>query len=258
MPRGTFDLIAFDADDTLWHNERSYREGRERFCRLLAGAGVVLGAEEVEAAVNRTELKNLEYYGYGVSSFAWSLIETAVDLTDGRIGGADLRGIVELARHMLTEEVELFTGVRGVLTTLAASYPLMLITKGDLLHQTSKLERSGLRDCFRYVEVVSHKTADVYSAILARHGVAPDRFLMIGNSLRSDVLPVVEAGGWAVHVPAALSWSHEYADVPAHAKPRCFELTRLERLSDVIEAFEQANGRFGAGGALERHLHGDL
>ena len=246
MPRGAFDLIAFDADDTLWHNERSYREGRARFGRLLAGAGVVLTEEEIEAAINRTEVANLEYYGYGVSSFVLSLIETAIELTDGRIGGADLRGIIELARHMLTEEVELFAGVREVLTGLAASYPLMLITKGDLLHQTSKLERSGLRDCFRYVEVVSHKTADVYSAILARHRVAPDRFLMIGNSLRSDVLPAVEAGGWAVHVPATLSWSHEHADVPAHAKPRCFEVTRLERLCELIEAFERGDRRFPA------------
>lgn len=257
MPRGAFDLIAFDADDTLWHNERSYREGRERFCRLLAGAGVVLTEEEIEAAINRTEVSNLEYYGYGVSSFVLSLIETAIDLTDGRIDGADLRTIIALARHMLTEDVELFAGVRDVLITLAASYPLMLITKGDLLHQTSKLERSGLRDCFRYVEVVSHKTADVYAAILARHGLAADRFLMIGNSLRSDVLPVVEAGGWAVHVPAALSWAHEHADVPAHAKPRCFKVTQLEQLSEVIEAFEQGDSRVRAR-ALKRHLHGDL
>ena len=166
MSRGAFDLIAFDGDDTLWHNERSYREGRQRFRRVLAGAGVVLGDEEIDACVNRTELVNLEYYGYGVSSFVLSLIETAIDLTDGRIAGGDLRGMIDLAKHMLTEEIELFESVRDVLTALASSYLLMLVTKGDLLHQTSKLERSGLRDCFRYVEVVSHKTTDVYAAIL--------------------------------------------------------------------------------------------
>ena len=109
---------------------------------------------------------------------------------------------------------------REMLTKLAATWPLMLITKGDLLHQTSKLERSGLRERFRFVEVVSHKTPDVYAAILSRHGVDPNRFLMIGNSLRSDILPVVDAGGWAVHIPAALSWSHEHADMPPHAKGR--------------------------------------
>src|ERR1700704_2755549 len=112
------DLIAFDGDDTLWHNERSYREGRERFRRLLAGAGVVLTAEEIEARVNQTELANIEVYGYGVSSFVLSRIETAIGLTHGRISGADLHGIIELAKHMLTEEIELFPGVREVLTTL--------------------------------------------------------------------------------------------------------------------------------------------
>jgi len=234
------DLIAFDGDDTLWHNERSYRDGRERFRQLLASAGVVLSAEEIETRVNQTELANIEVYGYGVSSFALSLIETAIGLTDGRITGADLRGIVELAKHMLTEEIELFPGVRDVLTTLAASYPLMLITKGDLLHQTSKLERSGLRDCFRFVEVVSHKTTGVYAAILSRHGIDPNRFLMIGNALRSDVLPVVDAGGWAVHIPAALSWSHEHADVPPHAHGRYFEVTALEHLPDIIETIAKS------------------
>src|SRR6185503_6448395 len=176
MARRAFDLIAFDGDDTLWHNERSYRAGRERFRQLLSGAGVELNDEEVEAHVNRTEIANLEYYGYGVSSFALSLIETAIDLTGGRISGADLRDTIALAKHMLTEEIELFPAVRETLTALAASWPLMLITKGDLLHQTSKLERSGLRECFRFVEVVSHKTPEVYSAILARHGVQADRF----------------------------------------------------------------------------------
>jgi putative hydrolase of the HAD superfamily len=233
----SFDLIAFDADDTLWHNERSYRDGRERFRRVLAGCGVVLGEEEIDAHVHRTELANIGVYGYGVSSFTLSLIETAIDLTAGRIRGGDLQGIIELAKHMLTEDVELFPCAREVLTALAASYPLMLITKGDLLHQTSKLDRSGLRECFRFVEVVSHKTTDVYAAILARHGVDPDRFLMIGNSLRSDVLPVIEAGAWAVHIPAALSWAYEHAEVPPHARRRFFELPALDRLPHAIATF---------------------
>jgi putative hydrolase of the HAD superfamily len=228
------DLIAFDGDDTLWHNERSYREGRERFRRLLARAGVALSPEEVEHRVNLIEVANLPYYGYGVSSFVLSLAETAIDVTDGRIAGGDLRDLIDLAKQMLTEDVELFPGAEETLTTLAASSPLMLITKGDLLHQRSKLERSGLLGCFQYVEVVSHKTADVYAAILSRHGVAPERFVMVGNSLRSDVLPVVEAGGWAVHIPAAVSWSHEDADAPAHLHGRFVEVPALERVPDAI------------------------
>ncbi|HKC55379.1 MAG TPA: HAD family hydrolase [Vicinamibacterales bacterium] len=228
------DLIAFDGDDTLWHNERSYREGRERFRRLLARAGVVLGPEEIEECVNRTEIANLAYYGYGVSSFVLSLAETAIDLTGGRIAGGDLRDLIDLAKQMLTEDIELFPGARETLATLAASWPLMLITKGDLLHQRSKLERSGLGGCFRYVEIVSHKTTDVYTSILARHGIPADRFVMVGNSLRSDILPVVEAGGWAVHVPAAVSWSHEDADAPAHVHGRYVEVPALERVPGAI------------------------
>jgi putative hydrolase of the HAD superfamily len=239
VARRSLELVAFDGDDTLWHNERSFLAGRVRFRRLLDAAGVVLSEEEIETAVNRVEVANIDYYGYGVSSFVLSLIETAIDLTGGRVTGAQLEGLIELSKHMLTEEIELFPGAREAVTSLAEHYPLMLVTKGDLLHQTSKLERSGLRDGFRFVEVVSHKTAAVYSAILARHHVRADRFLMIGNSLKSDVIPVAEAGGWAVHVPAALTWSHEHADLPADVQHRTFELTTLDRLPEVIETIER-------------------
>jgi putative hydrolase of the HAD superfamily len=243
MPQRPFDLIAFDGDDTLWHNERSYREGRGRFRRLLAEAGVDLSDEDVEACVNRTELANLEYFGYGVSSFTLSLIETAIEVTGGRIAGDRLRDLIDLARQMMTEEIELFAGAREALDALAPDYPLMLVTKGDLLHQTSKLERSGLRSHFTYVEVVSQKTPAVYTAILNRHGVDPERFLMVGNSLRSDVLPVVAAGGRAVHVPAALSWSHEDAEAPDDVRERYFELTTLGDLAGLIETLASAAGR---------------
>lgn len=248
MAARRFDLIAFDGDDTLWHNERSYRDARERFRQLLASAGIDLDEAAVEESVNRTELANLEYFGYGVSSFALSLIETAVELTDGRITGRDLRELVALAREMVSEEMELFEGARETLAGLSGSYPLMLITKGDLLHQTSKLERSGLRPYFSFVEVVSRKTPDVYRAILDRHGVDPDRFLMVGNSLRSDVLPVLELGGWAVHVPAALSWSHEHAD-PPEAAERFFEAAALSGVPPLIRSpIPAAPGARGRGG----------
>jgi putative hydrolase of the HAD superfamily len=240
MPQSALDLIGFDADDTLWHNERSYRDARTRFCRLLADAGVELDPAAIDTHVNGVEVANIRYYGYGVSSFVMSLFEAALDLTDGRISGRDLRPMIALAKEMLTEEVELFGGVRTVLTALAPHYPLMLITKGQLLHQTSKLDRSGLRDCFRFVEVVSHKTPEVYSSILSRHGVDPARFLMVGNSLRSDVLPVLEIGGWAVHVPADLSWSHEDADVHGQPVPRLFDVAAIDRLPDVVATIEQA------------------
>jgi putative hydrolase of the HAD superfamily len=234
MAQRAFDLVAFDGDDTLWHNERSYREARDRFQRLLARAGVDLSEADVEACVNRTELANLQYFGYGVSGFTLSLIETAIEMTRGRITSPDLRELIDLAREMVTRDIELFPGAREVLEALSGTYRLMLVTKGDLLHQTSKLERSGLREYFTFVEVVSRKTPDVYAAILDRHGVEPDRFLMVGNSLRSDVLPVIEAGGWAVYVPAALSWSHEHAEVPDETRARCFEVPELGALIPLV------------------------
>jgi putative hydrolase of the HAD superfamily len=206
---------------------------------VLSDAGVGLSTDEIEAAVNRTELTNIDYFGYGVSSFALSLIETAIELTGGAISGAALRTITDLARNMITEQVELFEGVREVLAALSATHPLMLITKGDLLHQRSKLDRSGLSACFRSVEVVSHKTMDVYAAILARHGIAPGRFLMVGNSLRSDILPVIEAGGRAVHIPAALSWSHEHAELPPEVRSRVVEIASIHDVPAVVLRLNQ-------------------
>jgi putative hydrolase of the HAD superfamily len=240
MPGPALDLIGFDADDTLWHNERSYRDARARYVRLLADAGVDLDPSDIDTHVNRIEVANIQYYGYGVSSFVLSLLEAAMDLTDGRISGRDLRPVIALAKEMVSEDVELFDGVRGVLTALAARYPLVLITKGQLLHQTSKLDRSGLRDFFRAVEVVSHKTPEVYASILARQGVEPGRFLMVGNSLRSDILPVLEIGGWAVHVPAHLSWSHEDADLPTQPFPHLYEIAAIDHLSAIVTTIEQA------------------
>jgi putative hydrolase of the HAD superfamily len=235
-----FQLIAFDGDDTLWHNERSYRDSRDRFRQLLASVDVALSEEEVEARVNETELANLQYFGYGVSSFTLSLIETAIQLTGQRISAGDVGRLVAMAKEMMTEPVELFEGARRTVAALAADYPLMLITKGDLLHQTSKLERSGLREHFDYVEVVSHKTPQVYTSILNRHGIDPANFLMIGNSLRSDILPVIEVGGWAVHVPAALSWSYEDADQPDGSIGRYTQLPALGEVLMLVETLERS------------------
>jgi putative hydrolase of the HAD superfamily len=241
MTQRAFDLIAFDGDDTLWHNERSYQTGRRRFHQLLVAAGVDLSEPQIDEHVNRIELQNIGYYGYGVSSFVLSLIEAAIGLTGGRVAGRDLQVLIDLAKQMRTEDVELLDGAREAVTTLAASYSLMLITKGDLLHQTSKVDRSGLRDSFRFIEVVSTKTAAVYASILARQGIEPDRFLMVGNSLRSDILPIIELGGWAAHVPAALSWSHEDAELPDLARARYLELGSLTGLAELVRSLENGD-----------------
>ena len=243
MAGAAFDLIAFDGDDTLWHNERSYRDGRERFRRLLADAGVVLSSDAIEARVNETEHANIKYFGYGVSSFTLSLMETAIELTAGRISSAGLRDLIALAKEMMSEHVEVFAGVGETLAALSTTRPLMLITKGDLLHQTSKLERSGLQPYFQHVEVVSDKTPAVYRRILDRYGVEPSRFLMIGNSLRSDVLPVIDAGGWAVHVPAELNWAHEHAVPAAHHQERLIEIRTLTEVPDIVASFGLRSAR---------------
>lgn len=238
-----FEVIAFDGDDTLWHNERSYRAGRERFRQMLAQAGVTVGVEAIEGRVTQTEVDNIQYYGYGVSSFVLSLLETAIELSEGRITGRDLRHLIDLARDMVTEHVEVYAAARDVLAALSASYPLMLVTKGDLLHQRSKLDRSGLDRYFRYVEIVSHKTPNVYRSILERHRIEPSRFLMVGNSLRSDVLPVVAAGGWAVHVPSALTWSHEHAVATRRERARFIEVESLGDLLGVVDGLGRVGRR---------------
>ncbi len=229
-----FDLIGFDGDDTLWHNERVYRMGRERFRDILARSGVQASEEAVDERVNQTELANLRYYGYGVSSFVLSLIESAIELTGGRIPADDVRELLHLSKQMLTTEVELFDGAEEALARLAATHPLVLITKGDLLHQRAKIDQSGLGRYFRHVEVVSTKTEETYATILSRYAIEASRFLMVGNSVRSDVLPVIKVGGWAVHIPAALDWAHENGDLPAAGRDRCFALEHLDQLPALV------------------------
>jgi putative hydrolase of the HAD superfamily len=242
MTARAFDLIAFDGDDTLWHNERTYRDGRDRFRQILGAAGVGLPDQTIDACVDRIEVANIQYFGYGISSFALSLLEAAIELTDGHITGRQLHQLVELAREMTLAEVELFPGVGETLAALAATHPLMLITKGDLLHQTGKLERSGLQPFFAHVEVVSHKTAAVYERILSRHRVAARRFLMVGNSLRSDIVPVLALGAWAVHVPAALGWDHEMCESPPPGTAQFFVRPALSEVVQLVARIEAGGG----------------
>lgn len=228
-----FSLIAFDADDTLWHNERLYTKGRERFRRLLASYGV---HDAIDEYVHQTEMRNIKYYGFGVMSFVLSLIEAANDLTLGRISSGDIRSLLDLGKEMLTADIDLFEGAEQAVALLSKEYPLMLITKGDLLHQQAKVEQSGLGKYFRHVEVVSDKSEETYRAILSRLHLDPGHFLMVGNSLRSDILPVVQLGGWAIHIPAELSWSYEEAKLPVGLKHKCFEVRNLGELPGFLES----------------------
>lgn len=199
-------VIAFDADDTLWHNENLYSLTQERFKRLLAPFQNVA---TIDQRLYATEMRNLAFFGYGIKGFTLSMIETAIEITDGRIGAHAIRQIIDYARDMLRAPVELLPGVRETIALLSDSYRLMIVTKGDLFDQESKIARSGIADYFQHIEIVSEKTPAAYAAVMKRHGIEPRRFLMVGNSLKSDILPVVEVGGNAVYIPYHLTWVYE-------------------------------------------------
>jgi putative hydrolase of the HAD superfamily len=215
--------VGLDADDTLWHNETLFRLTHDRFCDLLAG---VADREVLEARLSEVERRNLRLYGYGVKGFTLSMIETAMDLTDGQAPSAVIREILAAGREMLSEPVEPLPGVDLALAQLSERYRLVLITKGDLLHQEQKLAASGLGDLFAAVEIVSEKDASTYERVFARHGTGAGEAAMCGNSMKSDILPALEAGSWAAHVPYPLTWAHEVAEAPQD-HPRFAELASI-------------------------------
>jgi putative hydrolase of the HAD superfamily len=236
MTMTIFDVIAFDADDTLWHSESLYAAAQEEYRRLLAPYAET---ELIDRVLHQTEIQNLAVYGYGVKGFALSMIEAALELSQRQITGREIQRVLDLAKQMLSTDVELLEGVAEVIAQLAETYPLMLITKGDLAHQEAKIEQSGLKSYFRSIEIVTDKTPQSYAALLARHHIAPERFLMIGNSLRSDILPVLEIGGQAVHVPYAITWAHEHVDVPPDQQGRYHELEHIGQLPSLVKQLAQ-------------------
>jgi len=187
----------------------------------------------------QTETRNLAHFGYGIKAFALSMLESAVELTEGRLSGQDVKTLIDLAKAMLRAEVELLPHVSEVVPQLAEKYPLLIITKGDLLDQETKVKRSGLGHFFREIEVVSHKTPETYAHLLEKHATAPARFLMIGNSLRSDILPILELGGSAVHIPYETTWLHEMAEPPA-GEPGFYALEHMGQLPTLLEQLEKA------------------
>jgi putative hydrolase of the HAD superfamily len=223
-------VIAFDADDTLWDNEYLYTQAKEKFIRLLSECHE---PEECARRLDEIEMENVRHYGYGIKSFILSMIEAALELTEGRVAAEKIAAILSFAREMLSAEVRLIDGVGETLASLSQSYPLMLITKGDPAEQMRKIEDSGLGVYFRWVEVVADKSPAVYRAILERYGIPPQRFLMVGNSLRSDILPVLQIGGRAVLVPYANTWAHEM-DVGEIVHP-IDTLQRLSQLPDYLQ-----------------------
>lgn len=223
--------IGFDADDTLWQNEQFFRMTEDRFVALLGAHGE---AAEISGRLLEAEKRNLGFYGFGIKGFVLSMIETAIEVTKGQVSAAVIGEILAAGREMAAHPVETLPHVRETLAALAGDYRLVLITKGDLFDQERKLAQSGLGDFFHAVEIVSDKKPATYDRVFARHGDGAGRAMMVGNSLKSDILPALEAGSWAVHVPHELTWALERAEEPVgHGRYRV--IPDLGRLRGLIE-----------------------
>lgn len=208
-------VIAFDADDTLWSNEPFFQEVEKQYTDLLKPYGT---SEEIPAALFQTEMKNLRLLGYGAKAFTISMVETALQVSQQKIAAEDIRRIIDLGKSLLEMPIELLPGVKDTLKALKekGNYKLVVATKGDLLDQENKLERSGLAPYFDHIEVMSDKTEKEYRRLLNILQIAPSEFLMIGNSLKSDIQPVLSLGGYGVHVPFEVMWQHEVVDTFTH------------------------------------------
>ncbi len=222
--------VGFDADDTLWQNEQFYRLTEKRFAALL---GEYAEPELLSARLLEAERRNLRLYGFGIKGFTLSMIETAIEVTEGRVPGSVIAQIMAAGREMLGHPIETLPHVQETLEVLAGTHRLILITKGDLFDQERKVAQSGLGDFFSAVEIVSDKTAETYRRVFSRHANGPEQAMMVGNSLKSDVVPAIDAGGWGVHVPHDLTFALEHAEEPA-GSPRYRRIDRLRELPALI------------------------
>jgi putative hydrolase of the HAD superfamily len=222
--------IGFDADDTLWHNELIFRMTEKRFAGLLTDHAEIA---HVSKRLLEAERRNLRFYGYGIKGFTLSMIETAVEVTGGKVPASVIGEILAFGRDMLVHPVEPLPHARESLEALSAEYRLILITKGDLFDQERKLAQSGLGDFFAAVEIVSEKTGETYAKAFTRHANGPECSVMVGNSLKSDVIPAIAAGCWGVHVPHELTWALEHEEAPEH-EPRFHRIRDLGELPALI------------------------
>ncbi len=230
----TLTTIGFDADDTLWHNERIFKITEARFVELLADYGE---AAHLRDRLLAAERRNITRYGFGIKGFILSMIETAIEVTDGKVPGTVIGDILNAGRDMLTHPVEPLPHAREALAALGGRFTLILITKGDLFDQERKLAESGLDSFFDAVEIVTQKTEDTYRRLFARHGTGADEAAMIGNSLKSDILPALDAGAWGIHVPYELTFTLEHAEIPS-GSPRFRSIPHLGALNALIATLD--------------------
>lgn len=223
--------IGFDADDTLWHNEQFFRLTEQRFADLLSDHAE---PDHLAERLLDSERRNLGHYGFGIKAFMLSMIETAIEVTDEKVPASIIREIIAAGQEMLAHPIELLPHAREAVESASADHRVVLITKGDLLDQERKLAQSGLGDLFDGVEIVSDKTPATYQDIFRRHGDGPERAMMVGNSMKSDVRPAIDAGGWGVFVPHGLTWALEHAEAP-DGHPRFHELPDLGGLAALLQ-----------------------
>ncbi|PWJ39962.1 HAD family hydrolase [Sediminitomix flava] len=224
-------VIAFDADDTLWVNEPIFNEVEDKFAKLLLH---YTSEETLKKKLFDTEIKNLHIFGYGVKGFMLSMIETAIELTNGQITGDEIHKIISWGKDMLQHPVHLLDGIEETLKELHGDYKLMIITKGDLFDQESKIARSGLADYFDHIEIVSEKDEKTYQQILDKYNIAKEEFLMIGNSAKSDVLPLINIGSQAIHIPYHTTWEHEKVDEAQKAKLPYIEISEIKQIFNYL------------------------
>lgn len=233
-------IIGFDGDDTLWRSEDYFAQAQATFESIVAPY-VELRGDELHARLYAVEKRNLAVFGYGVKGMALSMIEAAIELTQSRIDADGIHRIVQLAQSMLRHPVELLPGIRDAVERVAARWPVVLVTKGDLFHQEAKVRESGLSSLFQRIEIVSEKDEATYRRLLAEFDVAPHEFAMVGNSLRSDIAPVVALGGAGVHIPYHLTWVHEReAALPDASRMRA--ITDASTLYDALVGIERDLG----------------
>ncbi len=229
-------IIAFDADDTLWVNEPIFTKTQQQFKSLLES---YLSGSEIDDKLYQAEIRNLRLFGYGIKGFMLSMIETAIELTQGKISGQEIQQIIDLGKEMIEHPVEVLPNMEATIQELQEKYELMVITKGDLFDQESKIARSGLGVYFNRVEIVSEKDQQMYLNIIRKNNIAADEFLMIGNSLKSDILPVCRVGGHAVHIPFHTTWAHEMVEVH-HTEGMVYqELADISLLPELLRQWQE-------------------
>ncbi|MBW4566826.1 MAG: HAD hydrolase-like protein [Tolypothrix carrinoi HA7290-LM1] len=231
-----FQTIAFDADDTLWHNEMIFQDTQKLLYQMLKPYA---DEEVIHQKLSKIEMSNVRVFGYGITGFSLSMIETALLVSGGQIPQSQIQYLIDCGKQMLEAPIELLPDVRPTLEKLINSYSLMLISKGDLMHQMNKIERSGLAELFSLIEIVHEKNNHIYKKIFQKHGITPSSLLMVGNSMRSDILPILEIGGSAVYIPYHVTSHVEMttqSDIPAD---RFWQLESLKELPQLLSTLHQ-------------------